>query len=126
MKDDRRLNAIYACNDVMAFGALDAIRDRGGMRVPEDISVGGFDDVPMSSWGAYRLSTIHQPVERVIQKTQEILMRPDRGLDLSGEAYLYNGRFIQRRTTRTIDLAPEEENQLGWLGDDEDNGTSID
>ncbi len=54
--------AIFASNDVMAFGAMDAIRD-ANLRIPEDISVVGFDDVPQAVTTYPKLTTIHQPLE---------------------------------------------------------------
>jgi LacI family transcriptional regulator len=55
-----RPSAIFAANDEMAFGALDAIASRG-LKVPADISVIGFDDIPTSSYVFPKLSTIRQP-----------------------------------------------------------------
>lgn len=53
--------AIFASNDLMAIGAIGELRAQG-LSVPEDISVVGFDDVPMSSYVAPRLTTVRQPV----------------------------------------------------------------
>lgn len=102
------IDAIYACNDAMAFGALDAIRTMRGRRVPDDIAVVGFDDVPMAAWGAYRLTTIRQPVERMVEETCRILLRPDGGLGLSGQVFLHDGCLIQRATTRPVALREGE------------------
>ena len=100
------LDAIYACNDAMALGALDTIRLTSRRRVPGDIAVIGFDDVPISAWAAYRLSTIHQPVDLLIGHVRQILGRPDRGLALAGQSVAYPCRFIERGTTRPIRLLP--------------------
>ena len=96
------LDAIYACNDAMALGALDTIRLTTRRSVPGDIAVIGFDDVPISAWAAYRLSTIHQPVDALIGHIRQILGRPDRGLGLAGQTVVYPCRFIQRATTRPV------------------------
>ena len=53
--------AIFAANDEMAFGAIDAIHSRG-LRVPDDISVVGFDDIATSSYIHPPLSTMRQPL----------------------------------------------------------------
>jgi len=53
--------AIFAANDLSAFGAIDAIRD-SGLRVPEDISVVGFDDIPQAALVYPKLTTVHQPL----------------------------------------------------------------
>ena len=46
-----------------AFGAIDAARSLD-VRVPQDVSILGFDDVPMASWEVFRLTTVSQPLER--------------------------------------------------------------
>jgi len=103
-----RLDAIYAGNDAMAFGALDALRLERKVNVPEDVAVVGFDDVPIAAWGAYRLTTIHQPVRRMIEQTCQILLRSDRGLSLSGGVFLHDGYLVQRSTTRSVAVRPGE------------------
>ena len=50
--------AIFAANDAMAIGALSALRD-AGRRVPEDIALGGFDDIPMARYMTPALTTVH-------------------------------------------------------------------
>lgn len=52
--------AVYAMNDVMAFGVLHAIQDRG-LRVPEDIAVTGFDDIRLAAFSNPPLTTMNEP-----------------------------------------------------------------
>jgi len=54
-------SAIFAANDYSAFGAMDAVKDHN-LRVPEDISVIGFDDIPMAQQVHPNLTTIHHPL----------------------------------------------------------------
>jgi LacI family transcriptional regulator len=53
--------AVFCHNDLMAFGAVNAALG-AGLRVPEDISVVGFDDVPLAGWESMELTTVRQPV----------------------------------------------------------------
>ncbi len=53
-----RPTAIFACNDSMAIGALSALRDHG-VRVPEEIALAGFDDVPIASYLTPTLTSVH-------------------------------------------------------------------
>jgi LacI family transcriptional regulator len=53
--------AIVCGNDVVAFGALDAALSLG-VRVPEHVSILGFDDIPMAAWEVFQLSTLRQPI----------------------------------------------------------------
>jgi LacI family transcriptional regulator len=51
--------AVFAINDLMAIGALEAAR-AAGLRVPEDVAVVGFDNIPATSWVRPRLTTVAQ------------------------------------------------------------------
>ena len=66
-----RPDAVFVGNDHMAFSVLDVLRFELGLRVPEDV---GYDDVPMSSWPSYDLTTIRQPVNRMVAATVETLI----------------------------------------------------
>jgi LacI family transcriptional regulator len=71
------ITAIFAANDVMAFGAVRAILDRG-LRIPDDISLIGFDNIEFSSIIHPPLTTIHQPKYEMGQAAVEILLRMGR------------------------------------------------
>ena len=62
LPEDRRPTAIFAANDLCADGALGAIRE-AGLRVPEQCSVTGFDDVAASALCTPALTTVRQPME---------------------------------------------------------------
>jgi LacI family transcriptional regulator len=65
--------AIFASNDVMAMGAMDAVRSRN-LRVPEDISVIGFDDIPQASLIHPAMTTINQPLEKMGRVATQMLL----------------------------------------------------
>jgi LacI family transcriptional regulator len=69
-----KLTAIFAANDAMAFGAVRAIQERG-LRIPEDISLIGFDNVELCSVICPPLTTIHQPKHEIGQAAMELLLR---------------------------------------------------
>jgi LacI family transcriptional regulator len=58
------IDAIFAANDVMALGAIRAIHE-AGLRIPEDIAVAGFDDVPSASVANPALTTVRQPIAKL-------------------------------------------------------------
>ncbi|MCL4559179.1 MAG: LacI family transcriptional regulator [Chloroflexi bacterium] len=60
MQDDNPPTAIFLANDVMAVGAIKAIQE-SGFRVPEDVSVVGFDDIPLAMYVNPTLTTVRQP-----------------------------------------------------------------
>lgn len=67
-------DAVFVGNDHMAFAVMDVLRDELGLRVPEDVSVVGFDDVPEAGWKGYQLTTVTQRIPQMIDSTLSILL----------------------------------------------------
>jgi LacI family transcriptional regulator len=65
-------SAVFACNDLMAIGALCAAHTRG-LRIPEDVSVIGFDDIELSAFMSPPLTTVAQPKQQIGALTVELL-----------------------------------------------------
>jgi len=68
-----RPRAVFAANDEMAFGALEAIKGQG-LRIPEDIAVAGFDDIPLAAHLRPALTTVRQPLQDVARLAVERLL----------------------------------------------------
>ena len=66
-------DALFCANDLMAMGAMDALRTDLGLRVPDDVLVAGFDDIPAAAWAAYGLTTVVQDASRMVDKTIALL-----------------------------------------------------
>jgi len=69
-----RPDAVFVANDHMAFAVMDVLRAELGLRVPEDVSVVGYDDVPPAAWPAYDLTTVRQRANLMVDRTVEILL----------------------------------------------------
>jgi LacI family transcriptional regulator len=65
--------AIFAANDVSAFGVMDAVRDLG-LRVPDDVSVVGFDDIPDARINTPALTTVRQPMREMGARATRMLL----------------------------------------------------
>jgi LacI family transcriptional regulator len=65
--------AVFCANDLSAFGAIDAARSLGA-RVPDDVWVTGFDDISMSSWAGYDLTTVRQPIREMCATAVKLLL----------------------------------------------------
>lgn len=97
------VDAVLGVNDHFAIGAIYACQQRG-IRVPEDIAIGGYDDLDISSFIRPRLTTIRQPTRQVAWEAVKILLsrmagaRPD-------EAVMVRLRptLMQRESTPTVD-----------------------
>lgn len=70
---DARPTAIFASNDLTAFGAMDAARECG-FRIPDNISIIGFDDVPQAVFVYPRLTTVRQPLEEMGRIAAKLLL----------------------------------------------------
>lgn len=67
-------DAIFVANDHMAFAVMDVIRNELQLKIPEDVSIVGFDNVPESGWGGYQLTTVEQPYAPMVEATTKILL----------------------------------------------------
>jgi LacI family transcriptional regulator len=65
--------AIFASNDVSAFGVMEAVREHG-LRIPDDVSVLGFDDIPQAAHVHPPLTTVLQPLEEMGRKATRMLL----------------------------------------------------
>jgi len=97
---DEPPDAVFAANDFMALGALDAIRMELGRRVPEHVSVVGFDDIAAAAWPSYSLTTFRQPLNRMIEETLRILAERIASPQREPATVLVPGRLIRRSSAR--------------------------
>jgi DNA-binding LacI/PurR family transcriptional regulator len=73
-----RPTAIFAANDLQALGVYQAARE-AGLRIPDDLSVVGFDDLPVVSWVDPPLTTVHQPLTEMAVAATELALSLGRG-----------------------------------------------
>ena len=93
-------DAIFVGNDHMAFAVVDTLRHELGLSVPVDVSVVGYDDVPQASWGAYQLTTVRQPVNRMVDATVETLLGEIRDHGRATQKIKIAGPLVLRETAR--------------------------
>jgi DNA-binding LacI/PurR family transcriptional regulator len=89
-----RPDAIFFADDIMALGGMDALRSGLGLKVPQDISVVGFDNIPLAAWPTYQLTTFAQPVDLMIEAAVRLLTR--RNEDDAAQSTLLPGALVQR------------------------------
>jgi len=99
--DGARADAIFVANDHMAFGVLDVLRSELGLRVPEDVSVIGYDDTPMAAWPCFALTTVRQPLDEMTARTVDLLLAQIEDSDRAPEQIEIPGDLIVRTTART-------------------------
>jgi DNA-binding LacI/PurR family transcriptional regulator len=94
-----RPDAIFVGNDHMAFAVMDELRHGLGLGIPDDVSIIGYDDVPMAAWPSYALTTIRQPVNRMVAATVEAILGQIEG-DKSPRKTRIDGPLMIRRSAR--------------------------
>jgi LacI family transcriptional regulator len=98
--------AIFACNDLMAIGAISAIVEMD-RRVPEDLSVVGFDDVHLASFANPPLTTIVQPKYEMGALAATMLLERLDEPDLPPRRRLLDTRLFVRRSTSRVDFVAQ-------------------
>jgi LacI family transcriptional regulator len=93
--------AIFASNDVSALGVMEAVRDLG-LRIPEDISIVGFDDIPQASQVNPPLTTVRQPLEQMGHKAAQMLLEYIADPDMPTQRIELPTELIVRASTRQL------------------------
>lgn len=89
--------AVFCGNDVIAFGALDAA-DQLGFQVPRQVSVVGFDDIPISGWRLINLTTVRQPLPEMARTAAELLVERVDDPERPTEARIFPTSVVYRGT----------------------------
>lgn len=93
-----RFTAIVSFNDIAAIGAIRALRD-ANLRVPEDVSIVGFDDINVAAYHTPRLTTIRQPLHDMGETAARILLQRMQGFKDYPEEFAVPPELIIRETT---------------------------
>ena len=101
LRDGTAPDAIFCANDLLAIGAIDAIRSRGTLRIPIDVLVAGFDDIAMAGWSAYDLTTFVQDARKMVSETVRVLQTAEGARGPVGKIHvLLPARLTERNSTR--------------------------
>ena len=93
-------DALFVANDHMAFAVMDVARSELGLRVPKDLSIIGYDDVPEASWKAYDLTTVSQSATRMVETTAEILLEQIGRSEVRRRAAVVPSEIVVRGSAR--------------------------
>ncbi|MTH97512.1 LacI family DNA-binding transcriptional regulator [Roseibium sp. RKSG952] len=101
--------AYFCGDDVLSIGALSAIAE-AGLKVPGDIGVIGLNDMEMAGWQNINLTTIHQPVQQIINSSVELIVSMLEDPARYPEARLFPCRVVERGTLKP---APQSDPRSG-------------
>lgn len=97
-------DAIFVANDHMAFAVMDVIRQEFGLRIPQDISVAGYDDVPEASWKGYDLTSVSQSPHTMVDEAVSILLAQINDPAAPRGATVLPARLEARSSTRPVNV----------------------
>jgi DNA-binding LacI/PurR family transcriptional regulator len=95
----RRPTGILAMSDMTAIGLMSAAQS-AGLRVPEDLSVVGFDDVPASAWTNPPLTTVRQPIVEKGRLAARLLIQRMKGKSVDSPSPLHTTLVVRQSTAR--------------------------
>jgi LacI family transcriptional regulator len=98
LEREPRPTAIFALNDVIAVGAIHAA-GRLGLNVPKDVSVMGFDNIPLSAYIIPELSTVAQPIQMMSEIATQLLLRQMQDPTTPGRTTLLKAELMLRHST---------------------------
>jgi DNA-binding LacI/PurR family transcriptional regulator len=105
LRKAKRPDAVFFASDIMAAGGIDAARELG-LGVPEDVSIVGYDDVPMAALPSYSLTTIRQPVSEMAKAAIDMLgLSEPAGARLAPTTRVILGTLITRSSTMNRRIA---------------------
>lgn len=93
-----RPTAIFAGSDLQAVGVLSAARELG-LRVPEDLSVVGYDDIDVARWSTPSLTTVHQPLRLMGEEATRLALRLADGLEVDMQRLDLATHLVVRAST---------------------------
>ena len=93
-------DALFVCNDHMAFAAMDVIRFEFDLKIPDDVSVIGYDDAPPASWPSYSLTTMRQPTNKMVEACVSNIIARIEGKENVQDSYVIESPFIVRTSTK--------------------------
>lgn len=93
-------DAVFVANDHMAFAVMDVLRFDLGISIPNDVSVVGYDDVPLAAWRSYDLTTVRQRANAMVAQTIDIIMTRLDDKNMPPRRVSIDGPLIMRTSAR--------------------------
>lgn len=92
--------AVFCATDNLGMAVMDVARLEFGLRIPEDLQVIGFDDIPQSQWLSYQLTTFKQDFRRLARESVKIVVNQIQERDTSLVKLMIPAKLIKRSTTK--------------------------
>ncbi|NOH78810.1 LacI family DNA-binding transcriptional regulator [Vibrio sp. RE86] len=94
-------SSIFVCNDMMAMGVINAAHEKG-IKIPEDLSIIGYDDIHIAKFMTPSLTTIHQPKYRLGKAAVEALLNKVEGRETDAQVVQLEPTLVSRNTIKVL------------------------
>ena len=84
----------------MAFGCIDFIKKNTSIKIPKQLEVIGYDDISISTWESYNLTTVRQPIRQMSKLVTQLINEFIKDPDFEPINHILGGRLIKRNTTK--------------------------
>lgn len=96
LRANPKTNAVFCAGDILALGAVDAAKYEFGLKIPQDMSIIGFDNIDAASWKPYMLTTFEQQIDNMLDMTFDYLVKKLIGGDVSEGVKLFASKIVER------------------------------
>lgn len=100
-----RPDSVVCMTDIMALGAMDAIRHRLSLRIPDDVAIIGFDDIAEAAHASYSLTTVKTPLVEMVDHMIDLIAMPE--TDAAPRIVEIDAELVVRRSTRAVHPAAQ-------------------
>ncbi len=105
-----RPEALFVANDHMAVAVMDVARYQFRLSIPHDLSIVGYEDVGPARWASYGITSMSQPVSKMVEATVDILMDQIASGEIEADHRILSGNLV----VRDFALAQGRHHQAGW------------
>ena len=95
-----RPDSVFIANDYMALESMSVMRDVLKIRIPDDVSVIGFDDIPQAAQPEFLLTTLHQPLDRMVELATDHMIDTINNPDMTSRDQQLSPELVERSSVR--------------------------
>ncbi|MGY3572326.1 LacI family DNA-binding transcriptional regulator [Vibrio sp. SCSIO 43135] len=101
MADPSRPESVFCATDNLAMAVMDVARLEFGLRIPEDLKVLGFDNIPQAEWLSYQLTTFRQDFKRLARESVKVIVDQINDKNSSVVKMMVPAKIVERKTTQS-------------------------
>jgi len=117
LSDPKPPDALFCANDHMALAAIEVARYEFGLKVPQDLSIVGFDDVDPARWASFSLTSFSQPVDGMVESAVDLIAGLVENPSKEPRHEIVEGELVVRGSARLVPGCVSVNGRLVWRGE---------